>query len=464
MVGGKETGSLGALIERVRTAQGGWSAQAPTARARALRTVRHRLVDVQREAAETIAEETNRPVTEVATQEITATLGMLAFCETHYPSWLRPRRFRYLRPGFWTKANAIHHDPIGVLAVIGPSNFPLSLAVMQTSAALLCGNGVVLKPSERCPRTARLIRALYDESDLPGNIVQVVEGGEEQARRLIAHEGIEKVLFTGSSETGARIAELCGRHFKPCVLELGGEGPAIVCAPVDLVSAARGILWSTLYANGTSCIGTRRILVPPTLREPLIDALVTHARALDRGAPLDPATDIVAPHELRLIPSSDGRGSSDAPPLRVEEYASLDEAIGAVNRSTYGLSASVWCSNRATARSIARRLRVGMVWVNDASVAMPRFPWGGVRRSGWGRLFGREALPELTNLKVISHDKRRSTRPKFWWFPYSSGKLELTLAVSALTFGRHRRRAIPTVLRATWRYLSLLRSDARRTG
>jgi acyl-CoA reductase-like NAD-dependent aldehyde dehydrogenase len=454
MVGVEETGSLDALLWRVRVAQSNWGARAPADRARALRSVRHRLVEIQHDAAETIAEETSRPVTEVAIQEIAATLGMLAFCEKHYPSWLQPTRFRYLRPGFWTKANAIHYDPIGVLAVIGPSNFPFSLAVMQASAALLCGNGVVLKPSERCPRTARLIRALYEGSELPEDVVQVVEGGEGEARRLITHAGIQKVIFTGSSETGARVAELCGRHFKPCVLELGGDGPAIVCDPVDLASAAGGILWSALYANGTSCIGTRRVLVPAGLRQPLIDALETHARALQRGAPLDPGTDIVPPQELRLNTSSDVGCPVDARRLQVEEYTSLDEAVEAVNRSAYGLSASVWCSNRTTARSVARRLRVGMVWVNDASVAMPHFPWGGVRRSGWGRLFGREALPELTNLKVISHDKSRRARRKFWWFPYSSNKLELTLAVSALAFGRHGWRAIPGLLRAAWRYLA----------
>jgi acyl-CoA reductase-like NAD-dependent aldehyde dehydrogenase len=414
--------------------------------------VRHRLVDIQCHAAKTIARETSRPVTEVATQEITATLGMLAFCEKRYPSWLRPSRFRYLRPGFWTKANAIHYDPIGVLAVIGPSNFPFSLPVMQACAALLCGNGVVLKPSERCPRTADLIRDLFDESDLPEDIVQIIEGDAKQAGRLIADASIGKVLFTGSSETGARVAELCGRHFKPCVLELGGEGPAIVCDPVDLASAARGILWSTMYANGTSCIGTRRILVPAGLRQPLLDALETHAGTLNRGTPLDPDTDLVPPQELRLSTPFGAGGQADARRLRVEEYTSLDEAVEAVNGSAYGLSASVWCSSRATARSIARRLRVGMVWINDASAAMPRFPWGGTRRSGWGRLFGREALPELTNLKVISYDRRRGARPKFWWFPYSSGKLELTLAASALAFGRHGWRAIPRLLRATWRY------------
>ncbi len=132
-----------------------------------------------------------------------------------------------------------------------------------------------------------------------------------------------------------------------------------------------------------------------------------------------------------------GHDADDAS-LRVAEVESIDQAIEGANSSAFGLAASVWsCSPRAAAE-IARQLRVGIVWINDASAGQPQFPWGGTKRSGWGRLFSREALTELTHVKVVSHDRRRRIRPRFWWFPYSHRKLDRLLAVNELVYGAAR--------------------------
>ena len=461
---------LDRIVKRTQSATDAWGQLPSKTRVRHLRSVRHQIVKNQDELIESISQDTKKPVTEVASQEITAVLAMLRFIEKNYPKWLRGHRFRDLTPGFWTKSNTVSFDPLGVIAVIGPANFPFSLVMIQAAAALACGNGVIIKPSERCPITAQLIRRLFDATSLPDHVVEVLEGPPETGARLVVHPTIRKVLFTGSSESGARVAEKCGKYFKPCVLELGGEGPAIVCEEADLQLTARGILWSTLYANGQSCIGTRRVLVLPGVTHDLMSALSLAADRCQIGDPDEPDTEVVTTHTLQIVLASadaipDTKTDAHLPRtihesasyngvrLNIQEVSSLEEAVYEVNNSPFGLSASIWCSDARKAKRIANRLRVGMVWVNDASVALPRFPWGGIRRSGWGRLFSKEALPELTHVKVVSHDHRRTALPKFWWFPYSKKKFDLIFSFNAFFYGPRKWKVFRLLIAAVRRYI-----------
>jgi acyl-CoA reductase-like NAD-dependent aldehyde dehydrogenase len=435
-----EAARIDETCRRLASSQRTWAAASPKERARALARVRHELVDRQDEIVRAIAMETGKPVTEALAQEVSAALGMMRFLENHYPRWLKVRRYRWLRPGFWSKQNEIHFDPLGLIAVIGPSNFPFSLVVMQACSALLCGNAVVVKPSERCPETTRLAAELFQSSVGVSEVIAVIAGDAETARRLIAHPSVSKVLFTGSTRAGEEVAALCGASFKPCVLELGGRGTAIVCADADLSLAARGIVWSTLYTGGQSCIGTRKVLVPAVIEQDLRDALRLEVSQIEVGLADDPNTDVTSEPDLKKA-------------LEVVQVEDLDEAIEQVNRSHTGLSASIWTRDLKRAASIARRLQTGMVWVNDCSAALPQFPWGGNRRSGWGRLFAREALTELTALKSVSVDHRRSARPKEWWFPYSLAKYEMLASLNRQLYGRARWSKLGRTLKAALRFL-----------
>jgi len=481
----------------------GWRRQPVRRRSGYLRQLRHVIVEQQDRIAAAVAKDTGKPVTEVINQEVTAALGMLRFAEQSYPRWLRPHRSRYWQPGFWTKAVAIHFQPIGVLAVIAPGNFPFSLAVMQTGLALLCGNCVIIKPSENCPRTAAVIRDLFEAAAFPTGVVAVVEGAAQTARSLIAHDVVRKVLFTGSLPTGKDVAELCGRSFKPCALELGGNGAAIVCEDADLDLAARGIAWSAFYATGLSCIGTKRVFVHAGIHDAFLERLLAEMRGLKGGDPLDPCTDLgqvnseatrsrvrelvddalaggavaltaagaavdasealdrspivlvnVSPSMDVMSPARSQHSSSadvGGPIVAVRKIGSSRQAVNETNACAFGLSASVWGRRRSRLQDIARMLDVGMVWINDASVGQPQFPWGGFKQSGWGRLFAREALPELTTTKVVSHDRRRSSRSKLWWFPYSREKHDVFVAANRVAFGRNRIRALGRLIAALWR-------------
>lgn len=467
-----ETELIDEAIAAARRAQYSWGRTKSSERAAHIRQLRERIAATQDSLIEVISRETHRPVTDVLLQEVTATLGMLKYLEKRYPLWLSDESFREYKPGFWSKSNRVCYDPIGVVAVIGPATFPFSLVTMQTCAALMCGNTVVLKPSELCPEVTSCLNALFKGSSLPPNVVRIIEGDADVVESIISSPYVNKVIFTGSSESGRNVADLCGRHFKPCLLELGGDGPAIVCDDADMDLAAKALLWSALYANGQACIGTRKVLSLPGIRERLVERIVAEECKLQEGPPDQADTDVSKGFRLHIAgpiaagsttivsnlqPSGVGRaeaeGANNGPVLEFIDVASLDEAIDLINGSPSGLSASIWSRNIQHAERIARRLKVGMVCINDASIALPDFPWGGVRCSGWGRLFSRQAIPELTQMKTISTDKRYSARPKIWWFPYSCQKFELVKAANTFLFGRRSWHAFAVVLKAAWTYL-----------
>jgi len=427
----------------------------------------------QKEIVQIVAQETGKPVTEVINQEVTAALEMLRYCAKMGPRWLQRERFRYWRPGFWTKSNTIHFEPLGTILIIGPSNFPFSLPVMQACAALVCGNCVILKPSERCPCTASLTGELFAEARFPAGAIEVVSGGPEVAERLIARDDVRKVVFTGSCDTGRKVAAACGRAFKPCILELGGGSAAIICEDADLALAARGIAWSAFYANGRSCVGTKRAYVHAGIGRRFVGLLSAEMAAIRVGDPADPATELgafsapgAAGLAAELLRDAENKGaeiwsaqgqlrdpdsacsrapllilksSPDMrvmqeelpwPMLAVREVSGDEQALYEANQAGFGLGASLWSRNLTRARAMAQKIHAGMVWINDSSVGLPQFPWGGSRQSGWGRMFSQHGLRELTNIKVVSCERQRLSKSKLWWFPYSAGKHDIFAAVN----------------------------------
>ncbi|MFH1527076.1 MAG: aldehyde dehydrogenase family protein [Bacteroidota bacterium] len=438
-----------------------------------VKRLRLSIVANQEHIASAIVEDTGKPISEALAQEVTAALGMLKFFEKTYPHWLKDRRFRYLRPGFWAKANTVKLEPLGVITVIGPANFPFSLPVMQSVSAFLCGNTVALKPSEKCSRTNRMLNKIFTEAEIPEKYFSIFEGDGDSAELLISSTIVKKVIFTGSYLTGRKIAELAGRHFKPVILELGNSGGAIVCGDANLKMASKGITWSAFYSNSLSCVGTRRLFVEKSAAERFVGLLKTEIENLKIGSPADftsdisrisntncsnkstlsfgdgveiwepgsakSSNDLEAVTQLIICEYSDLRKQAcegNGQELLVCKVDSIEQAVEGLNKSQYGLSASVWSKNISRAKRIANQLDVGMVWINDASAGMPGFPWGGTKRSGWGRLFAKEAITELTNIKVISSERRRISNPKFWWFPYNRSKYELVLSVNKINFGK----------------------------
>jgi acyl-CoA reductase-like NAD-dependent aldehyde dehydrogenase len=329
-------------------------------------------------------------------------------------------------------------------------------------------------------------------------VIEVIEGGPKAVESIIADESVRKVIFTGSYQTGRIISELCGRFFKPCLLELGGTGCAIVTDDADLVLAARGIAWSAFYSGGSSCVGTKRVFLTSETSRAFVPLLLAAVKQIRPGNPSDPNTEMGIARNRALDdrteelirdavkkgaatwtlggeigdrPSQGPRGPVvllqatprmkilapdgewGGPVLCIRDVESIDQAVDEANRSSFGLGASVWSRDLRKAQAIARRLQAGIVWINDSSVGLPGFPWGGTKHSGWGRLLSREALTELTSLKVISRDRRLTSARKFWWFPYSKAKYEILLSLNEFLYGRRKGRPFRLFLRSWLRWM-----------
>jgi acyl-CoA reductase-like NAD-dependent aldehyde dehydrogenase len=421
-----------------------WQRLAPRDRARYVRALRHAIVNRQDEIVAAVRADTGKPAFEVLAQEVAAALEVIRYAERRVPRWLRPRRFWYPRPGFWTKWGEVRYEAIGPVAVVGPASFPFSLPVMQAAYALLCGNAVLLKPSERAPETGRVLQSVLEDAGFPAGVVSVVEGGPEAARALIGDERVRKVFFTGSSEAGRAVAELCGRHFKPCVLELGGETAAIVCADADVERAAAGIAWSAFYAAGQSCIGVRRAFVEAGAWEALLRALDAEVRQIPQcdladGLSVGSYDESATTHRFvlhdatRMVATSGEDLSGARTVLTVTRVEAADEAVSRANASPDALGAAVWSRDIRRARALAAELDAGLVWINDASVGQPQLPWGGSGASGWGRVFSRHGLSEFVHMKAVTVD-RPAGRRKPWWFPYSSRRAALLRRVNRVLY------------------------------
>lgn len=400
-------------------------------RIKKIKKLRKIIADSQLEICKAVSLDTGKDEIEILMQEVTPVLAMISYFEKNFKNWLKVKRFRYLRPGFWGKRNRIIYEPLGAITIIGPSNFPFSLIVMQTAFAFLCGNTVALKPSEKSAATNEMLKQIFERAKLLEKYISVFDGKEKTVESLISDERIKKVVFTGSYETGKKIAELAGKHFKPCILELGGCGSALVTKDANIDLAAKGIAWSSFYGKMNSCIGTKRIFVDANIHGTFMNKFRKYAYEYGLKDEVDDSLILNDKDNLLNVKVNEECKSK----LKVFKFTNVNEAIENINDGRYGLSASVWHKKMRAAKEIAGRLNVGMVWINDASAGIPGFPWGGNKQSGWGRIFSEEGVYELTATKAIGAERRRLGIGKFWNYPYTNRKKKLLLAINKFFYG-----------------------------
>ncbi len=348
-----------------------------------------------------------------------------------------------VRPGMAGGSTRVVHDPIGVVAAIVPWNVPQGITFLKLAPALAAGCTVVLKPAEETVFDAFSVAEAAIAAGLPPGVLNIVPAGREVGAYLVAHPGVDKVSFTGSTAAGRSIAETCGRLLRPVTLELGGKSAAIVLDDADLSEHSEAFFSATLLNNGQICWLNTRILVPESNYTAVVDSVTDMVKSLKIGNPLDASTHIgplVSARQRDRVEGYIAKGRADGfevtagggrpsdldtgwfveptvfvgvdnsatiaqeeifgPILTVIPYRDEDDAIAIANDSVYGLGGSVWTSDPARGEEIACRIRTGTVGINAYSND-PWAPFGGVKASGLGRELGPEGLRSFQNVKSI---------------------------------------------------------------
>ncbi len=405
-------------VAAARAALGPWQALSPHRRARHLYALARGLQKHSRLFAVLESLDNGKPIRE--TRDLDVPLAIRHFY--HHAGWaqLAPRHFP-------------DHVPLGVCGQIIPWNFPLLMLAWKIAPALAAGNTVVLKPAEFTSLTALAFAELCHETGLPPGVVNIVTGDGGTGSALVAHPGVDKIAFTGSTEVGRRIREATAGSGKALTLELGGNSPFIVFEDADLDSAVEGLVDAIWFNQGQVCCAGSRLLIQEGVHDTMIARLKARMETLRVGPPLDKAIDIgaiVAPVQLERIRGLVAQGVAEGatlhqpswavpregcffpptlftnvqpastiaqveifgPVIAAMSFRTPAEAVALANNTPYGLAASVWSESVNLALDVAPKLRCGVVWINATNLFDAAAPFGGMKESGYGREGGAEGL------------------------------------------------------------------------
>ena len=336
-------------------------------------------------------------------------------------------------------------EPVGVVGLVVPWNFPLLLASWKLGPALACGNTVLLKPAEQTPLTALRLGELVGESGFPAGVINILTGGPGTGKAIVEHPGIDKIAFTGSTAVGKEIMRGAANTLKRVTLELGGKSPNIVFADSDIDNAVKGAINGIFYGKGEVCNAGSRLFLESKLKDEFTEKLIARAAKMRPADPLDPKTRmgaIVSQEQMQTVLDYIDAGKRDGaklvaggnrvavngskgffleptifgdvknhmkiaqeeifgPVLAVLTFDDVDEVIEQANSNPYGLAAAVWTRDVKKAHRISRCLKAGTVWINTYGLMDASLPFGGYKSSGFGRELGASALEHYTEIKTV---------------------------------------------------------------
>jgi acyl-CoA reductase-like NAD-dependent aldehyde dehydrogenase len=430
-----------AAVEKARAAQPAWAGMDPTARTRLLFRMASLVEEHADELAELESRDVGKPVAEAKARDARFT----AQTWLYYAGW--PSKIlgttNPANPGVFTYTI---REPLGIVGVITPWNFPMTIASWKLAPALACGNVVVHKPAEEAPLTALRLQELALEAGFPQGVWQVITGDGATGRSLVAHPDVDKVTFTGSTATGQDIQRTAAQSMKRLTLELGGKSANVVLEDADLGKAVAGAMNSTFRNQGEICTAGARLVVHERVADELLERLAAQVSGIRLGRGLDPDTQMgpliserQRTHVLGLFEAARAEGAETVvgggaavvegleqgffvaptvfdrthnamrinreeifgPAVALIRVADEGEAVQIANDTKYGLAAAVWSRDGARAHRVARALNAGTVWINMYGGLDPYSTFSGRRLSGHGYELGPESINEYTAVKTI---------------------------------------------------------------
>src|SRR6476469_9274897 len=448
------------VVDDVARIQPAWAELSLEDRAGYMRRAAGALLDDIDEIAELLVNEQGKPRVEAYTMELLPTVDALHWCAKEGPKILADEKVRMSQAFLATKKGRFSYEPIGVVGVIAPWNYPWSIPFGEVAIALMAGNGVILKPASLTPLIGERIRQTFEKAGMPEGLVRTVHGGGRIGDALVKSTA-GKIFFTGSVEVGRKVGVECAKRTKGSVLELGGKDPQIVCPDADLANAISGAVWGGFANAGQTCSGIERVYVHRDVADAFVAGVVRETERLTVSDPREWTTEIgpmvsedqakivnelvdgavenaatkltggpteaegmkgtfIAPvvltgvtHEMRIM-----KEEIFGPVLPIVTVDSEEEAIELANDSEFGLGASIWTKDRAKGERMAHQIESGMVWINDHSFSHGACvcAWGGVKDSGLGRSHSKFGFYECVNIKQLAWEPGWTR--DMWWQPY----------------------------------------------
>jgi len=472
--------AVAGLARRARLAQPAWQALGFDARAQVLLRMRKWLMDNAERVVATIVSETGKTYEDAYVIELTYTGGAISYWTRHGREFLDDEAVAVATLAVTGKKLLTRYEPLGLIGVIGPWNYPMVNSFGDAIPALLAGNSVILKPSEITPLTSLLLAEGLEASGLPKDVFAVATGRGATGAALV--DEADMIMFTGSTETGKRVMARAAQTLTPVSLELGGKDPMIVLADADLERAANAAVYYSMLNGGQTCISVERVYVEEPVYEDFLGRVVEKVSAIRQGASTGPATaevgamttaaqlQIVEAHVADAIAKgaraltggrrAPGKGhfyeptvlvdvdhtmqamteETFGPTLPIMRVADAEQAVRLANDSPYGLAASIYTRDAKRGQQLARRLQAGAVCVNDAllNYLAVELPMGGWKASGLGTRHGAGGIRKYTKQQSLLISRLHLKREPFM-FPYKARTSKLLFRGLRLIYGRGKR-------------------------